>query len=167
MPNFVIFESKIISVSHLRMKKLHLNGKGNSFLAKCLLNYVENYWREVSESALFLKECISDSSETEYAPNMTKNAPFALNAIRKNNLNRLVFVHINIYSIRNKFDMPASQVEGNADVVMIWETKLDDTFSVDQFVFDGFGNRSELIATKMGVAFCSFFVKTYQQDIFL
>ena len=116
---------------------------------------------------MFLKECISDSSETEYAPNKTKNAPCALNVIRKNNLNRLVFVRINIYSVRNKFDMPASYVEGNADVVMISETKLDDTFSVHQFVFEGFANPSESIATKMGVAFCSFFVKTYQQDFFL
>ena len=71
---------------------------------------------------MFLKECISDSPETEYEPNMTKNAPCTLNVIRKNNLNRLVSVRINIYFIRNKFDMPASQVEGNADVVMISET---------------------------------------------
>ena len=107
MPNFVISVSKIILASHLEMKKLHLSRKGNSFLAKSLLNYVENYWREVSESALFLNECISDSSETEYAPNMTKNATCTLNVIRKNNLNRLAFVHINIYSIINNFDIPA------------------------------------------------------------
>ena len=50
MPSFVIFASKIILVfidngnikeSHLGMKKLHLNRKGNSFLAKNLLNYLE------------------------------------------------------------------------------------------------------------------------------
>ena len=34
--------------------------------------------------------------------------------------------------------MPASQVEGNADVVIISETKLDDTFPVGKFVFEGF-----------------------------
>ena len=28
---------------HLGMKKLHMNRKGNSFLASSLLNYVENY----------------------------------------------------------------------------------------------------------------------------
>ena len=32
-----------IKESHLGMKKLHLNKKGNSFLAKNLPNYVENY----------------------------------------------------------------------------------------------------------------------------
>ena len=34
--------------------------------------------------------------------------------------------------------MLASQVKGSADVVMISETKLDHTFSVDQFVLEGF-----------------------------
>ena len=130
MPNFVIFASKIILVfidngnikeGRLGMKKIHLNRKGNSFLAKNLLNYVENYWWEISENALFLKEWISDSSETKYAPNMTKNVSCTLNAIRKNNLNRLILTHTNINSIRNKFNMLASQVKGNADVVMISE----------------------------------------------
>ena len=150
MPNFVIFASKIILVSQQGMKTLHLNRKGNSFFAKSLLNHIENYWREVSESALFLKECIFDSSETEYAPNMTKNVPCTLNVIRKNNVNRLLSVHINIYFIRNKFDMPASQVEGNADVVMISETKLDDTFPVDQFIFEGFRKPFRIDRNKNG-----------------
>ena len=83
------------------MKKLYLNRKVNSILVKNLLNYLENYWREVSESALFLKEYISDCSGTESA----KNTPYTLNVIRKNNINRLIFAHNNINFIRNKFDM--------------------------------------------------------------
>ena len=136
--------------SHLGMKKLHLNRKGNSFSAKSLLDYVEYFWREISESALFLKECISNSSETEYVPNMTKNALCTLNVIRKNNLNRLICAHINTNSIRNKFDMLASQVKGNADVVMISETKLDDTFPVDQFVLEGFSKPFRVDRNKNG-----------------
>ena len=69
---------------------------------------------------------------------MTKNAPCTLNVIRKNNLNKLIFAHVNNNSVRNKFNMLASQVKGSADVVMISETKQDDTFSVDQFVLEGF-----------------------------
>ena len=73
--NIGFIDNGNIKESHLGMKKLHLNRKENSFLIENLLNYVE---REISESALFLKECISDSSATEYAPNMTKNAPCTL-----------------------------------------------------------------------------------------
>ena len=62
--------------------------------------------------------------------------PCTLNVIRKNNLNSLIFAHTNINSIRNKFEMLTSQVKGN--VVMISETKLDDAFSIDQFVLECF-----------------------------
>ena len=34
--------------------------------------------------------------------------------------------------------MLASQVKGNANVVMISETKLDDTFRADQFVLEAY-----------------------------
>ena len=113
---------------------------------------------------MFLNGCISDSSETELA----KYVLCTLTVIRKNNLNRLIFAHININSIRIKFDILASQVKGNADVVMISETKLDDTSLVDQFVLEGFiTNSSELITTKIGVVSCSLFMKTHQQDLFL
>ena len=81
---------------------------------------------------------------------MTKNAPCTLNMITKNNLNRLIFVHINTNSIRNKFDMLASQVEGSADVVMITETKLDDTFPADQFVLEGFSKPFRIDHSKNG-----------------
>ena len=124
----------------------------------------------VSESALFLREYVSDSSENDYARNMTKNAPCTLNVIRKNNLNRLIFARININFMRNKFDKLASQVKGNTDVVMISETKLDGTFpgSLEINLFlRVLANPSELIATKMELASCSFLVKTYQQDLFL
>ena len=48
--------------------------------------------------------------------------------------------------------MITSEVKCNATVIMISETKLYDTFHVDQFVLEGFGNLSELITTKIGVA---------------
>ena len=81
---------------------------------------------------------------------MTKNALCTLNVIRKNNLNRLICAHINTNSIRNKFDMLASQVKGNADVVIISETKLDGTFPVDQFVLERFSNPFRIDCNKNG-----------------
>ena len=63
--NIGFIDTGNINESHLGMKKVNLNRKGNFDLAKNLLNYLENYWREVSESDLFLNECIPDSSEIE------------------------------------------------------------------------------------------------------
>ena len=66
--------------------------------------------------------------------------------------------------------MLASQVEVNADVVMISETKLGDTFPVDQFVLEGFSKPFRIDGNKngktrwssMGWGGMLLFVKIYQ-----
>ena len=65
--------------------------------------------------------------------------------------------------------MPASQVEGNADVVMISETKLDGTFPVDQFVFEGFRKPFRIDRNKNGNGILLFVREDIpdQQDLFL
>ena len=49
------------------------------------------------------------------------------------NLNRTVLAHLNKNSLGNKFDILADQVTGNVDVMVISETKLDDSFPGRQF----------------------------------
>ena len=61
-----------------------------------------------------------------------------LKSLRKDNLNKLIFVHLNINSIRNKFELLSEQSKGNVDVLMISETKIDDSFPVGQFLIEGF-----------------------------
>ena len=51
-------------------------------------------------------------------------------SIRGDNLNRLTFAHLNINSIRNKFEFLSTQVKGNIDILMISETKIDDSLSI-------------------------------------
>ena len=66
--------------------------------------------------------------------------------------------------------MPASQIEGNADVIMISETKLNDTFPVDQFVFEGFRKPFRINRNKNGVGILRFVredIPAYQADLFL
>ena len=53
--------------------------------------------------------------------------------IRTKNPNRIVLAHLNINSLRNKFDILTDQVSGNIDVMVISETKLDDSFPESQF----------------------------------
>ena len=61
-----------------------------------------------------------------------------LKSLRKDNLNKVIFVHLNINSIRNKFELLSEQSKGNLDVLMISETKIDDSFPVGQFLIEGF-----------------------------
>ena len=55
-----------------------------------------------------------------------------LKTIRDDNLNKLIFAHLNIDSIRNKFEELISQVKGTVDVLMISETKIDNSFSLNR-----------------------------------
>ena len=41
---------------------------------------------------------------------------------------KLIIAHLNINSIKNKFDPLSFMVENNADILIISETKLDDSF---------------------------------------
>ena len=61
-----------------------------------------------------------------------------LKSLRKDNLNKLISAHLNINSIRNKFELLSEQIKGNVDVLMISETKIDDSFPVGQFLIEGF-----------------------------
>ena len=58
--------------------------------------------------------------------------------LKLRNLNRLIFGQININSIRNKFELLFSLVSNNIDVLLISETKIDNTFPVSQFCVPGY-----------------------------
>ena len=51
------------------------------------------------------------------------DAKAILKSIRRENSNNLVFAHININSLRNKFELLVDLVKGKIDVLMISEKK--------------------------------------------
>ena len=53
-------------------------------------------------------------------------------------MNKLIFGHLNINSIKNKSDLLSEQVKGYIDVLVVSETKLDDSFPEGQFLIEGF-----------------------------
>ena len=59
-----------------------------------------------------------------------------LSFLRKKHPNRVTIGNININSIRNKFDHLIAITKGNVDVLMISETKLDESFPSMQFNID-------------------------------
>ena len=59
-----------------------------------------------------------------------------LSNLRKNNVNKIIIGHLNINSIRNKFEYFKYLIVGYVDVILISET--NNTFPQCQFVFDGF-----------------------------
>ena len=61
-----------------------------------------------------------------------------LKKIQINNVNRVVIGHVNINSIRNKFDMLSSMVKDNIDIIIVLEIKLDFSFLQAQFRIEGY-----------------------------
>ena len=64
--------------------------------------------------------------------------------------NRVIFAHININSIRNKFGMISDLVTGNIDILLISETKIDNTFPTSQFAISGFSSPYRLDHSRHG-----------------
>ena len=73
-----------------------------------------------------------------------------LSGFRVKHLNRVIFAHININSIRHKFDMLVDIIKGNIDILLISETKIDDTFLTPQFMIPGFSTPFRLNRTGNG-----------------
>ena len=57
----------------------------------------------------------------------------ALNKIRKKNSGRIIIDHLNINSLRNKFEMLKEVIRNKIDILLISETKLDHAFLLSQF----------------------------------
>ena len=63
---------------------------------------------------------------------------YVLKNIRISNINRLVIGQLNINSIRNKFQTLKAIMSGNLDILVITESKLDDSFPIAQFIMEGY-----------------------------
>ena len=104
---FRLINHDSIKENHLGVKKLHLNRKGNSVFAKNLLNFIEANRIFNYEGDLFSEEnCVSNDSTFSQS-----DVKKALKDIRISNMNKLIFGHLNINSLRNKFDLLSEQVK--------------------------------------------------------
>ena len=74
---------------------------------------------EVWDSKWQLEEC---NFKDDLTAKKYDECNITLKTIRSDNANKLVFAHLNINSIRNKFEFLATQVKGKIDVLMISET---------------------------------------------
>ena len=61
-----------------------------------------------------------------------------MNKIRKKNPNRIIIIYLNINSIRNQFEILKEEIGNKINILLISKTKLDDTFSLNQFILEGF-----------------------------
>ena len=67
-----------------------------------------------------------------------QDAKKTLNEIRLKNINNAVTAYLNVNSYSNKYDSLKALIPGNVDIMILRETKLDDSFPTSQFLIEGF-----------------------------
>ena len=100
------------------------------------------------------------SEESNISANLNKTSTLSgqpilnpqniLKNIRWKNLNRLILVHLNNDSIRNKFDLLVTIVNKNILVFLISETKIDSSFLTVQFHIERYTTPYRLERDKYG-----------------
>ena len=86
--------------------------------------------------SLNTKNCESISNKSilnTNTSNEANNENNVLKNLRLKNLNKVIICHININSLRNKFELLTEMVRDKVDLLMISETKLDSSFPNAQF----------------------------------
>ena len=71
--------------------------------------------------------------------NGIKDTKKGLKEIKIQSPDKLMLGHLNINSVRNKFEALTYTIDNNTDLLLISETKLDDSFPKAQFQMKGFG----------------------------
>ena len=61
-----------------------------------------------------------------------------LRKLRVTNIGNIIIAHLNINSLRYKFDSLVELIQSNLDILVIRETKLDESFPDAQFKINGF-----------------------------
>ena len=100
-------------------------------------NQCENKDKLSSDATTRLRDSLNRSSE------MSNNDAFPqciteIKNLRLRNVNKVIIGNLNIISLPNKFDRLREIVLKCVDVLVITETKLDDTFLTSQFLVTGF-----------------------------
>ena len=116
-----------------------------------LLSQFESVRQNTSDAN---KECYSERSLTDQSEkksiNTTQNSSSKIKEIRIWNANKVIIDNLNINSIRNKFEQSKETVLKYIDILVVTETKPDETFLESLFLMDGFSNPYKLDRNKNG-----------------
>ena len=137
------------SSQHLGRKGLYLNPKDKGGLVLKFLKQIRKFLRSLKRlNESFLPFDHSDKvnhkvlrkSENLHSVPINEENTYDIRNLRNGNPDRVVIGHININSIRNKFESLVKYVSNNIDILMVSEKKVDDTFPESQFLIEGFFN---------------------------
>ena len=84
------------------------------------------------ENVTVVKESVTSGNIQE------ENCLDDLHKLRLSNVNKVIIGNININSLPATFDQVKEVIFKNVDILVVTETKLDETFPLGQFYVEGF-----------------------------
>ena len=103
------------------------------------------------------KDCYSKGSLTDQSEkksiNTVRNSLIKMKELRIGNANKVIIGNLNIISIINIFEQLKETVLKYIDIIVVTETKLDETFLDSLFLTDGFSKPYRFDRNKNGGAF--------------
>ena len=98
--------------------------------------------RVTQESSELISPCENKSNlinDENYVKNPDNEAVNdVLRNLRIKNLHKIIIATLNINSIGGKFEQLKTIISGNIDILVVTETKLDDSFPSTQFLIEGY-----------------------------
>ena len=88
------------------------------------------------------------------------NQTNTLHETRIKNASQLVISHLNVNSLRNKFEMLEELIKDKIDIFLIFETKLDIPFPSAQFLIESYSTPFRLDRNQNGGVYYFMYVKT-------
>ena len=112
----------------------------NSGLSKYSTDFDDDMSSDISD--VLLSNGNDDNISFSCASNLEKtgdkDTSQILSDLRKKNTGRLIIDHLNINSLCNKFEELKFLTQGKIDILMISETKLEESFPTNQFLISDF-----------------------------
>ena len=85
---------------------------------------------------------------------LPKHCKTVMKTIGQENGRKLIVFCLNIKSVRIKFELLCDQINGIIDILIIPETKIDDSFPLGNFLIDGFSTPYNPTMMLMEVELC-------------
>ena len=161
--NIAVICNRNIKNRHVSRKGLQLNDTGSKLLARNILEKIKLFWVDKGYSSIIkyneLGYLLKDDSynnpsgktgSKEKHDEKDKGFSEILNDV----INRHIIEQLNIFSIRNKFHFLESEASKNLDILLTWETKIDESFLSAQFLLDGFSRPYRKTVAQMVKGFC-------------
>ena len=118
------------------------------------INYEKSYSLSPGSLSFHLQEMgnvsATQASYAHFEGQNGQDPQSILHLLKTKNVDRPIIGQLNINSIAPKFEHLESLIKGNVDLLMVSETKVDDTFPTEQFKIEGYSKPVRLDRNRHG-----------------